>query len=147
MGGLAIKKAYILAQQFQEFESSAERARAIFFLATPHRGTDLAALLSRILHVAHGARPFVQDLHRNSLATQSINDEFSHNCQKLQLFSFYETLPINYIIGKGLVVDKHLAVLGYGNERTAYMHANHRDICKYADKKDPNYQTVRNALA
>ena len=147
MGGLVIKKAYILAQQFQEFESIAERVRAIFFLATPHRGSDLAALLTRILHVAHGARPFVQDLHRNSLATQSINDEFSHHCQKLQLFSFYETLPINYIIGKGLVVDKDLAVLGYSNERTAYMHANHRDICKYADKKDPNYHTVRNALA
>ena len=147
MGGLVIKKAYILAQQFQEFESIAERVRAMFFLATPHRGSDLAALLTRILHVAHGARPFVQDLHRNSLATQSINDEFSHNCQKLQLFSFYETLPINYIIGKGLVVDKDLAVLGYGNERTAYMHANHRDICKYADRKDPNYQTMRNALA
>ena len=147
MGGLVIKKAYILAQQFQEFESIAERFRAIFFLATPHRGSDLAALLTRILHVAHGARPFVQDLHRNSLATQSINDEFAHTCQKLQLFSFYETLPINYIIGKGLVVDKDLAVLGYSNERTAYMHANHRDICKYADRKDPNYQTVRNALA
>ena len=147
MGGLVIKRAYVLAQQFQEFESIAERVRAIFFLATPHRGSDLAALLTRILHLAHGARPFVQDLHRNSLATQSINDEFSHSCQKLQLFSFYETLPINYIIGKGLVVDKDLAVLGYSNERTAYMHANHRDICKYADRKDPNYQTVRNALA
>ena len=147
MGGLVIKKAYILSQQFQEFESIAERVRAIFFLATPHRGSDMAALLSRILHVAHGARPFVQDLHRNSLATQSINDEFSHNCQRLQLFSFYETLPTNYIIGKGLVVDKDLAVLGYANERTAYTHANHREICKYDDKKDPNYQTVRNALA
>ncbi|KAM0804114.1 hypothetical protein BDR22DRAFT_800435 [Usnea florida] len=147
MGGLVIKKAYTLAQQFQEFESIAERVRAIFFLATPHRGSDLAALLSRILHVAHGARPFVQDLHRNSLATQSINDEFSHCCQKLQLFSFYETLPINYIIGRGLVVDKDLAVLGYSNERTAYMHANHRDICKYPDQSDPNYQTIRNALA
>ena len=147
MGGLVIKKAYTLAQQFQEFESIAERVRAIFFLATPHRGSDLAALLSRILHVAHGARPFVQDLHRNSLATQSINDEFSHCCQKLQLFSFYETLPINYIIGRGLVVDKDLAVLGYSNERTAYMHANHRDICKYPDQNDPNYQTMRNALA
>ena len=147
MGGLVGKKAFILAQQFQEFGSIAERLHAIFFLATPHRGSDMAALLTRILHVAHGARPFVQDLHRNSLATQSINDEFSHHSQKLQLFSFYETLPTNYGIGKGLVVDKDMAMLGYPNERTAYMHANHRDICKYADKSDPNYQTVRNALA
>lgn len=147
MGGLVIKKAYILAQQFPEFESVATRVHSIFFLATPHRGSNLAALLTKILHVAHGARPFVLDLHRNSLATQSINDEFSHHCQKLQLFSFYKTLPTNYGIGKGLVVDKDLAMLGFPNERTAYMHANHRDICKYTDKNDPNYLTVRNALA
>ena len=119
----------------------------MFFLATPHRGSDLAALLTRILHAAHGARPFVQDLHRNSLATQSTNDEFSHHCQNLQLFSFYETLPTNYGIGKGLVVDKDLAVLGYSNERIAYMNANHREICKYDGKTDPNYLLLRNALA
>lgn len=141
-----IKKAYILAQQFPEFKSIADRVHTIFFLATPHRGADLAALLTRIFHIAHGARPFVQDLHRNSLATQSINDEFPHHCRELQLFSFYETLPTNYVVGKGLVVDKDLAILGYPNERTAYMHANHRDICKYSDTSDPNYQTVRNAL-
>ncbi|KAG8529001.1 uncharacterized protein KY384_006690 [Bacidia gigantensis] len=141
------KKAFVLAQQFPEFSSIAERVRAIFFLATPHRGSDLAALLSRILHLAHGARPFVQDLHRNSIATQSTNDEFSHACQDLQLFSFYETLPIYCGLGKGLVVDKDSAVLGLSNERTAYMNANHREICKYSDKSDPNYQTLRNAIA
>lgn len=59
MGGLVIKKAYVLAQQFQEFESIAERVRAILFLATPYRGSDPAALLTRILHLAHGARPFI----------------------------------------------------------------------------------------
>lgn len=146
MGGLVIKKAYLLARQFPELESIAERVRAIFFLATPHRGSDLATLLTRILHVTQGSRPFVQDLHRNSLATQSINDEFPRHCQNLQLFSFYETLPTNYGVGKGLVVDKDLAILGYSNERTVYMNANHRDICKFAEKTDPNYLVLRNAL-
>jgi hypothetical protein len=89
----------------------------------------------------------MQDLHRNSLATQSINDEFPQHCQNLQLFSFYETVPTNYIVSKGLVVDKDLAVLGYSNERTAYVNANHHDICKYSSQADPNYLTVRNALA
>lgn len=147
MGGLVIKKAYILARQFTEYNTLAERVRAIFFLATPHRGADLASLLTKILHLTSGVRPFVQDLHRNSLATQSINDEFPQHCQNLQLFSFYETLPSNYIVGKGLVVDKDLAVLGYSNERTAYVNANHREICKYSSQTDPNYLTIRNALA
>ena len=147
MGGLVIKKAYILARQFQEFEQLAHRVNTIFFLATPHRGADLAQLLTKILSLSSGARPFVTDLHRNSLATQSINDEFPQHCKDLQLFSFYETLPTRYGLGKSLIVDKDLATLGYPNERTAYLNANHRDICKYAAPTDPNYLTVRNALA
>ena len=75
MGGLVIKRAYILSKQKQESVSLADRVQAIFFLATPHRGSDLAPLLSKLLNLSGGARPFVTDLHRNSLATQSINDE------------------------------------------------------------------------
>ena len=106
MGGLAIKKAFILARQFKEFESIASRVRAIFFMATPHRGSNLAEVLSKILMVASRARPFVNGLNRNSLATQSINDEFPQHCHDLQLYSFYETIPTNYVLGKGLIVDK-----------------------------------------
>ncbi|KAL8915769.1 MAG: hypothetical protein Q9172_006680 [Xanthocarpia lactea] len=145
MGGLVIKRAYILAQQKDTFKSTARRIQAIFFLATPHRGADLAQLLTKILNLSPGQRPFVTDLHRNSFATQSINDEFPRYSQDLQLFSFYETLPISYSIG--LVVDKDIAILNYVNERTAYLNANHRDVCRYANQNDPNYKTVRNALA
>lgn len=146
MGGLVIKKAYILARQMQEFESVATRVRAMFFLATPHRGSDLAQTLSRILHVA-GPRPFVDDLHRNSIATQSINDEFPQHCEDLQLHSFYETVPMSFVTGKGLIVDKDSATLGYRNERREYLNANHREVCKFQTRKDINYRTVRNALA
>lgn len=142
-----IKRAYILAKQKEEFHRLAERVKAIVFLATPHRSADLAQLLNRILILTSGSRPFVAGLHRNSVATQSINDEFPQHCQGLQLHSFYETLPTNYGIGKGLVVDKDLATLGYANERTAYLNANHRDVYKYSAQSDSNYQTVRNALA
>jgi triacylglycerol esterase/lipase EstA (alpha/beta hydrolase family) len=85
-GGLVIKKAYILARQVTGYSTITERVRAIFFLATPHRGTHLESLLTNILHVTSGIKPLIQDLHRNSLATQSINDEFPHYCQNLQLF-------------------------------------------------------------
>ena len=147
MGGLVIKRAYILAKQKEEFHALADRVQTILFLATPHRGADLAQLLSKILNVSPGPRPFVADLHRNSIATQSINDEFPQYCQDLQLCSFYETLPIIYGVGKSLVVDKDLATLGFANERTAYLNANHRDVCKYSAQTDSNYRTVRNALA
>ena len=142
-----IKRAYIMARQKEAHEALAQRIKAILFLATPHRGADLAQLLSKILNVSPGERPFVKDLHRNSLATQSINEEFPHFCQDLQLYSFYETLPVVNGFDKTLVVKKDAAVLGYPNESSSYLNANHREICKYADRNDPNYQTVRNTLS
>ena len=116
-------------------------------MATPHRGSDLVQILSKVLAVAPGARPFVGDLNRNSIATQSINDEFPQHRRDLQFYSFYETIPTNYFFGKGLIVDKDLATLGYSNERTAYLNANHREVVKFGSKDDPNYLTVRNSLA
>ena len=147
MGGLVIKRAYIMANQIKELQSIAQRVRVIVFLATPHRGADLAQLLTKVLNISPGARPFVKDLHRNSLATQSINDEFPQYSQDLRLYSFYETLPITYGLGKRLVVEKDMAVLGYANEFATYLNANHREICKYATTDDSNYKTVRNVLA
>lgn len=142
-----IKRALILARQFEQFDSIAHRVRALFFLATPHRGADIAQLLTKILDVGFISVPFVTDLHRNSLATQAINDEFPQHCQNLQLYSFFETIPTRHVVGKSMIVSKDLATLGYNNERRGYLNANHRDICKYATPSDPNYLAVRNALA
>lgn len=147
MGGLVIKRAFILAKQREEFHALADRVHTILFLATPHRGADQAPWLSRILNLTPGYRPFIADLDRNSIATQSINDEFPQYCQNLHLYSFYETLPTAYGVAKILVVNKDLATLGYDNERTEYLNADHHDVCKYATPSDSNYLTVRNALS
>ncbi|MDI1492486.1 MAG: hypothetical protein OHK93_003700 [Ramalina farinacea] len=144
MGGLVIKRAYILAKQRQDLRRLTDRVKAIVFLATPHRGADLARVFSKLLSISGGARPFVEDLHRNSLATQSINEEFPNYCQDLKLVSFYETLPT---FGKSLIVEQDQATLGYANERREFLNANHRDVCKYDSRDDPNYKTMRNALA
>jgi WD40 repeat protein len=146
MGGLVIKKAYVLAKQIIAFEAIASRILAMFFLATPHRGSDMAELLTRILSLG-GARPFVRELHRNSPTLQAINEEFPRFSENLQIFSFFETQPMNYGIGKGLIVDKDSAVLNYRNERTAYLNANHRDVARYPSRTETSYITVRNALA
>ncbi|KAL3419495.1 hypothetical protein PVAG01_09717 [Phlyctema vagabunda] len=147
MGGLVIKRSFILANQKKEFIPLSRRVQTIIFLATPHRGSDLAQLFSKLLKLSSGNRPFVADLHRNSLATQAINDEFPHYCEDLRLYSFYETLPTSLGITKSLIVEKDLATMGYAHERTSLINANHRGICKFDNSSDPNYLIVRNALA
>ncbi len=69
MGGLVIKKAYIMARQDAAHKALAGRFAAVYFLATPHRGADSAKMLKNILKVAYD-RAYVADLERNSGAIQ-----------------------------------------------------------------------------
>ncbi|KAK4098485.1 hypothetical protein N658DRAFT_431842, partial [Parathielavia hyrcaniae] len=145
MGGCVAKKAYILARQDPIAADFAARVQSIFFLATPHRGSDMAAILENILAMAWGKKPYVTDLTPNSSALTAINDTFRHFAPELCLWSFYETLPTRSIVSR-IVVDRHSATLGYHNEEIAGLDADHRHVCKFDTPADPNYKTFRNAL-
>ncbi|KAF6235862.1 hypothetical protein HO173_006058 [Letharia columbiana] len=146
MGGLVIKKAYMLARQGAAYKDLAERVHTICFLATPHRGSDSAKLLNNILHFAYSSRAYVADLERGSGAVQSINDEFRNYSADVNLWSFYETQKLKIGVLSTLIVDP-TATLGYREEKQIPMNADHRSICKFETPTDPNYVVIRNALA
>jgi pimeloyl-ACP methyl ester carboxylesterase len=147
MGGCVAKKAYILARQDPTAADLAGRVQSIFFLATPHRGSDMASILENMLAMAWGKKPYVTDLTPNSAALTAINDAFRHFAPELRLWSFYETLPIRGAATMSrIVVDRHSATLGYHNEEIAGLDADHRHVCKFDTADDPNYKTLRNAL-
>jgi pimeloyl-ACP methyl ester carboxylesterase len=146
MGGLVVKKAFILSRNVTELK---DRIRAIFFLATPHRGSDYAAILNKVLNVSSmNARQYINDLMTGSTSTLLINDDFADCARELPIFSFFETLKTKMGFASGLIVEKNSAVLGDGfNERHQLINANHRDICKFDTPEEPNYVTIRNALS
>jgi pimeloyl-ACP methyl ester carboxylesterase len=147
MGGCVAKKAYILARQDPTAADLAGRVQSIFFLATPHRGSDMASILENMLAMAWGKKPYVTDLTPNSAALTAINDAFRHFAPELRLWSFYETLPIRGAATMSrIVVDRHSATLGYHNEEIAGLDADHRQVCKFDTPDDPNYRILRNAL-
>jgi hypothetical protein len=43
-------------------------------------------------------------------------------------------------------VEKESAVLGYENEISASMNADHNSISKYKDERDPNYIKLKDTL-
>ena len=146
MGGLVIKKAFVLA--CHQNRKLAERVRAIYFLATPHRGADLAKTLKNILQLVFSAPSYVVELIPGSDVLQAINDDFRQHAEGLELCSFYETRQFRAGIGiSALVVDPESAKLGYPREKQYPMNADHRSICKFDSPKDENYRIVRNALA
>ncbi|KAI1328531.1 hypothetical protein F5Y16DRAFT_398223 [Xylariaceae sp. FL0255] len=146
MGGCVAKKAYILACQDISCRDIASRITAMFFLGTPHRGSDLASILQNMLTIAWGTKPYVSDLLPNSTTLAEINDAFRHYAKDLQLWSFYETLPVRTKVLNKLIVEKYSATLGYNNEEISGVDADHRHICKFDNNADPNYKKLRNAL-
>lgn len=106
-----IKKAFILGRDIPDFH---QRIRCIFFLATPHRGSDYAALLNNILAVSGFLSPrnYVTDLVTGSTSAQLINEDFGRYAHDLPVFSFYETLRMSIGISSSVVVEKMSAVLG-----------------------------------
>ncbi|AEO64413.1 uncharacterized protein THITE_123781 [Thermothielavioides terrestris NRRL 8126] len=144
MGGLVIKKAYMLAHH--ENKALADRVRAMYFLGTPHRGSDETRLLKNILKVTSSAPAYVTSLIRGSAALQSINEEFRHYSAPLELWSFYETRKLRVRGLRTLIVDPEAATLGYREEKQMPMNADHRSICKFHNPFDQNYIIIRNSL-
>lgn len=96
-------QAYLLGQNDENYKDLVESISAILFLATPHRGTNLAELLNRMLFVSfQSTKDFIVDLSKSSATLEEINEQFRHVAQKLSIFSFYETLP-TYVGPKRLV--------------------------------------------
>lgn len=77
------------------YEAIIKAVSAIVFLSTPHRGTNLAETLNRILQVSFVASPmqFIAELAAGSQTLQKLNEQFRHVAPKLQIVSFYETRP------------------------------------------------------
>ncbi|KAK2808480.1 hypothetical protein FQN50_004688 [Emmonsiellopsis sp. PD_5] len=147
MGGLVIKKMYIIARQNKLYEAVARRIRAIYFVATPHSGSLSSELLLGLFHAAFGSRSYVTDLEQGSAAIQYINQRFCLYSKDIDLWSFYETLPLTIGPLSKMIVRKDSATLGYREENQVPLTADHRSICKFSTPDDPNYKVLRNALA
>ncbi|MCJ1285606.1 hypothetical protein MMC26_004947 [Xylographa opegraphella] len=149
MGGLVVKKAIILGQYDPHYKEFVQATRAVIFLSTPHRGTNLAKILNRILTVSvfgHSPKQYVSELKSNSLTLQEINEQFRSFAPSLAIVSFFETLETAVGPAKLMVLHKESSILGYPGEISQPLNADHHDVCKFASQSDPSYISVRNVL-
>lgn len=106
MGGLVVKRAYLMGKQDSQFASIVSRVHGVVFLATPHRGSQFAKMLNNILSKSPLGPPpkaYVADLDGESSTIQDINEQFRHVCADLHLVSFFETLKTSVGLGKVMV--------------------------------------------
>ncbi|EJT80596.1 NACHT and WD domain-containing protein [Gaeumannomyces tritici R3-111a-1] len=149
MGGLVVKKAYTMGKHDDQYAGLVSRIKAILFLATPHRGSQYAKILNTILSttpLATSSKAYIAGLDMQSDTIQDINEAFRQHSDGLLLYSFYENLKTTIGFTKAMIVDKSSAVLGYPSEMSVGMNADHHNVCKYKDRSDPNFRTVRGVL-
>jgi hypothetical protein len=146
---LVIKKAYMLARRDSATQSLAARVQCLMFLATLHRGADIASVLGNMLRATgvFGVKPFLSDLERDSPGLDMINDEFKHYADDVGFWSFYETVKLNMGVHSAIIVEKDSASIGLKHERILPLNADHRTVCKFDSVHDSNYIKVKSALA
>lgn len=148
MGGLVFKKAYILGKDDEEYQAIIQSISGVMFLATPHRGTNLAEVLNRMLSISiQSPKNFINELSKSSPALEDLNEQFRHVAPKLDIVSFYETLATAVGPMKLLVLEKDSSILGFPKEVSKSLNANHHEVCKFSSPQDSNYVSVRNALS
>ncbi|KAK3934344.1 hypothetical protein QBC46DRAFT_427728 [Diplogelasinospora grovesii] len=147
MGGLVVKKAYLLGLHDDTYKGIISSVAAIVFLSTPHRGTNLAAILNRVLAASfQSPKNFISELNKSSTAIEELNEQFRHIAPRLSIWSFYETMATSIGPKKIMVLEKDSSVLGYPTEISRPLQADHHDVCKYSSPVDSNYLSVRNAI-
>lgn len=147
MGGLVVKKAYILGLHDETYKSMVNSISAVIFLSTPHRGSNLAEALNRIVSATfQSSKSFISDLQKSSVIIEELNEQFRHLAPALSIWSFYETLATSIGPRKLMVLEKDSSILGYPAEISKPLQADHNSVCKYSGPMDSNYVSVRNAI-
>ena len=149
MGGLVVKKAYVLGKYDDEYSDIISKTQGIVFLATPHRGAHYAKMLNNILSTTPFCAPpkaYIEDLDIHSRMLQDINEQFRTQCGELPLVSFFETLKTSLGLKQAMIVEKESSVLGYAHEISTPLNADHHSICKFKSREDANYINVKNVI-
>ncbi|PWY95386.1 hypothetical protein BO94DRAFT_581717 [Aspergillus sclerotioniger CBS 115572] len=105
-----------------------------------HSMGGLSNLLSLVR--GKGSKPYVESLFPYSEVIQTINDQFRHTYEGIQLWSFFETQPTIL----GLIVDKWSAVSELPGEQISHLNADHSNVCKFNDPTDSDYGRLRDAF-
>lgn len=149
MGGLVVKKAFILGQNDVYYRDIVKAVSAFVFLSTPHRGSEFAESLNRLLSAClYGLSPkqYISELKNNSITLQEINEQFRTYAPDLDIISFFETKESSVGPLRIMVLQRDSSTLGYPKEISKPLDADHHGVAKYASREDPNYQSVRDIL-
>ncbi len=140
LGGIVIKQ--MMSDAFtmndEDWKEIGDQTRGIVFLATPHAGSDIASVLTR-LGAAIAPNVTLRELNRNEAALRHLNMWYRDNLTGRGIATgvLYESLPV-----PPLVVDATSADPGITGVKPIPVQANHKTICKPASEEELTYRYV-----
>jgi pimeloyl-ACP methyl ester carboxylesterase len=139
LGGLLVKSMLNTAQTYRKQEII-EQTKGIVFLATPHTGSHLANLISKIGTIAR-TTVSVEELKSHSPQLRQLNEWYRENARNFGIVTkvYYETRPFNGI----LVVDEDSANLGIEGIKPIAVPEDHISIAKPKSKDNLVYLGVQ----
>ncbi|KAF8420168.1 Alpha/Beta hydrolase protein, partial [Terfezia claveryi] len=151
MGGLVVKRACVKASGDgdKRIRDISTKISGIIFLGTPHRGSSQAKMLNSLVSLlgrGGSGRAYLKDLTVNSALLQMLNDDFRHLATRINLFSFWEQKKTRIGSFEQMIVEQYSAILGYAEEGSAPLFADHHLICKFSSPGDPNYAIVTSTI-
>ncbi|PVF91068.1 hypothetical protein CPB86DRAFT_878704, partial [Serendipita vermifera] len=151
LGGIILKKALTLCN-IPDYNSERRQIKVstygILFFGTPHSGANgvgLARLVGKLLSVYMVTDDSVlNDLNHNSAQLESIQTFYLDASKRIKSIFFYETDPTPMVTGIAeLIVPRQSASIeGDRNAKVVSLHGNHRQLVKFQDKDEENYQKV-----
>ncbi|KAK6033390.1 hypothetical protein OSTOST_00390 [Ostertagia ostertagi] len=139
MGGLLAKRLLL------DLPALAEKTVGILFVATPHRGSPIAAWGYSILHPTPDVLFLLEENPMNKKAGD-LNEDFSKVSDKIPVIVSMAETKESDLIGKakGIIVPTQSAVF----ERGAVYHIDevHHNVCKPSERSSPSYGVVLNFL-
>ncbi|KAL3953290.1 hypothetical protein ACCO45_013233 [Purpureocillium lilacinum] len=123
----------------------------VIFLGTPHRGSELASvgkIAARIagLGLAESDHKLLTALELGSTELERIADSFSRMLPKqskgMNVYSFFEALPLTGLSLAGKVVEDYSAIIGDACEGKATLQRDHMGLSRFSSLDDPDYQLV-----
>jgi hypothetical protein len=159
LGGLLLKEALRQADSLRATGQTAGRdiveiIIGTIFMGTPHRGSNYADLGLLIRGFAKAAQfdtsdALLKDLKVDATLLEILNDSFGniYRRRKFELTTIEEGRALAIpLVGRDKVVHAVSAHLGYENERSEVINADHRSMCRFSGLDDPGYRKSKQAI-
>lgn len=154
LGGILVKKA--LAHSATQTSKNVDHRYSIYistygilFMGTPHSGIENATWQA----IAQEARTrggvpsdMLKALTKNSETLQNITDQFAPLVKQFHIYFFWESFQTVMVNWKGYVVCKDSAAPIWDNTERSGIHATHSEMCRFASRESPDFQTILAAL-